>query len=80
MFAHGYVAFNAPLDFYNLILADGTDCRCYPAAWDSLRHDELPAERPGHLEGVADLGELIDRFGEIIPRSASTSPACRKAG
>ena len=65
VFAHGYVAVNAPLDFYNLTLADGTDLSLlvqslgFAFATTSYRQNGLAI-----LEGVDDLGELIDKFRE----------------
>ncbi|MEO8255739.1 MAG: hypothetical protein ABI868_00180 [Acidobacteriota bacterium] len=65
VFAHGYVAFNAPLDFYNLSLADGTDLSLlaqtlgFAFATTSYRQNGLAI-----LEGIDDLDELIDKFNE----------------
>ncbi len=64
VFAHGYVAPNQPLDFYNLILADGTPLPLvvqslgYAFATTSYRQNGLAI-----LEGVEDIRQLVTAFG-----------------
>lgn len=63
VFAHGYVAFNRPLDFYNLQLPDGTSVPNlvqglgFAFATTSYRKNGLAI-----LEGVEDIRELVQAF------------------
>lgn len=63
VFAHGYVAFNQPLNFYNLTLADGTPLPAlvqglgYAFATTSYRQNGLAI-----LEGADDIRELVAAF------------------
>jgi pimeloyl-ACP methyl ester carboxylesterase len=63
VFAHGYVAFNKPLDFYHLTLADRPPLPVvaqglgYAFATTSYRQNGLAI-----LEGVEDVRELVDKF------------------
>jgi pimeloyl-ACP methyl ester carboxylesterase len=63
VFAHGYVAFNQPLNFYHLTLADGTPLPTlvqglgYAFATTSYRQNGLAI-----LEGVDDIRELVSAF------------------
>jgi pimeloyl-ACP methyl ester carboxylesterase len=63
VFAHGYVAFNEPLDFYHLELSDETDIPTlvqtlgFAFATTSYRQNGLAI-----LEGVDDMRELVDAF------------------
>lgn len=63
VYAHGYVAFNEPLDFYNLELADGTNVQTlvqslgYAFATTSYRQNGLAI-----LEGADDIRELVEVF------------------
>jgi dienelactone hydrolase len=63
VYAHGYVAFNEPLNFYNLTLPDGTyvpdlvQSLGFAFATTSYRRNGLAI-----LEGVADVRELVDKF------------------
>lgn len=71
LFAHGYVAFNQPLDFYNLTLPDGTYIPTmvqnlgYAFATTSYRENGLTI-----LPAQTDLQELIAAF----PATAGASP------
>lgn len=72
VYAHGYVAFNEPLGFYNLTLEDGTYLPTlvqqlgYAFATTSYRQNGLAI-----LEGVEDVKELMATF----PAVAGHSPA-----
>lgn len=74
VFAHGYVAPDLPLDFYNLELTDGTDLRVlvqslgYAFATTSYRRNGLAI-----LEGVADVRELVLAFENLHPAYAGTT-------
>ena len=63
VYAHGYTAFNAPLDFYNLTLPDGTYLPAlvqslgFAFATTSYRRNGLAI-----LEGVDDVRELVAQF------------------
>jgi hypothetical protein len=63
VFAHGYVAFNEPLGFYNLELSDGTylptlvQSLGFAFATTSYRRNGLAI-----LEGVEDVRELVAKF------------------
>lgn len=63
LFAHGYIAFNAPLDFQHLTLPDGTyipdliQNLGYAFATTSYRRNGLAI-----LEGVDDIRELVEAF------------------
>jgi pimeloyl-ACP methyl ester carboxylesterase len=63
VFAHGYVAFNQPLDFYHLRAGDGTSIPAvvqglgYAFATTSYRQNGLAI-----LEGVEDIRELVAAF------------------
>lgn len=63
VFAHGYIAFNQPLDFYHLTLPDGTPLPTlvqglgYAFATTSYRQNGLAI-----LEGVDDIRELLTAF------------------
>ena len=63
VYGHGYVAFNEPLGFYNLSLADGTylpdlvQSLGFAFATTSYRRNGLAI-----LEGVADVRELVAKF------------------
>lgn len=65
VFAHGYVAPNQPLDFYNLQLPDGTSLPNlvqglgFAFATTSYRQNGLAT-----LEGVDDIRELVAAFGQ----------------
>jgi pimeloyl-ACP methyl ester carboxylesterase len=65
VFAHGYVAFNQPLDFYNLSFG-GAELSAvvrsfgYAFATTSYRQNGLAVR-----EGVEDIGELIAAFKKI---------------
>jgi hypothetical protein len=67
IWAHGYVAFNEPLDFYHLTLADGTSLPSvaqglgYAFATTSYRQNGLAI-----LEGVDDVGELVNAFHATV--------------
>lgn len=67
VYAHGYVAFNQPLDFYNLTLPDGTylpdlvQSLGFAFATTSYRRNGLAI-----LEGVADVRELVARFAADV--------------
>jgi pimeloyl-ACP methyl ester carboxylesterase len=67
VFAHGYVAFNQPLDFYHLSLPDGTyipdlvQSLGYAFATTSYRRNGLAI-----LEGVEDIRELVAEFGSPV--------------
>src|SRR4029079_4800733 len=69
VFAHGYVAFNQPLDYYNLTFG-GADLPAiarlsgYAFATTSYRQNGLAVR-----EGVEDIGELIAAFKKVrVPR------------
>ncbi len=70
VYAHGYVAFNEPLGFYNLTLGDGTDIPTlvqslgYAFATTSYRQNGLAI-----LEGVEDVKELVAAFPAVAGRS-----------
>src|SRR5207253_8808916 len=63
VFAHGYVAFNQPLNFYHLTLPDGTsipglvESPGFAFATTSYRKNGLAV-----LEGVEDVKELVQAF------------------
>jgi pimeloyl-ACP methyl ester carboxylesterase len=63
VFAHGYVAYNQPLDFYHLALPDGTSLPAlvqglgFAFATTSYRQNGLAI-----LEGVEDVRELVAAF------------------
>jgi pimeloyl-ACP methyl ester carboxylesterase len=63
VFAHGYVAFNKPIDFYHLELEDGTSLPTlvqklgFALATTSYRQNGLAI-----LEGMEDIHELVDAF------------------
>lgn len=65
VFAHGYVAFNEPLDFYNLALPDGTYLPAlvqslgFAFATTSYRRNGLAI-----LEGVEDVRNLAIKFSQ----------------
>ncbi|MEM8532552.1 MAG: hypothetical protein AAGF95_17040 [Chloroflexota bacterium] len=66
VFAHGYVPFNAPLDFYNLELPDGTfipdlvQDLGFAFATTSYRQNGLAI-----LEGSDDIRDLVNFFPEV---------------
>lgn len=66
VFGHGYVAFNQPLDFYNLTLEDGIylpnliQMLGYAFATTSYRQNGLAI-----LEGVEDVKELVAAFPNV---------------
>ena len=69
VYAHGYVAFNEPLDFANLTLPDGTylpdlvQSLGYAFATTSYRRNGLAI-----LEGVDDVRELVAKFADdVVP-------------
>ncbi len=70
VYAHGYVAFNEPLGFYNLTLPDGTyipdlvQSLGYAFATTSYRQNGLAI-----LEGVEDVKELVAAFPAVAGRS-----------
>ncbi len=70
VYGHGYVAFNQPLDFYNLTLDDGTylptliQTLGYAFATTSYRQNGLAI-----LEGVEDVKELVAAFPAVAGRS-----------
>ena len=63
VYAHGYTAFNEPLDFYNLTLPDGTylptlvQSLGFAFATTSYRRNGLAI-----LEGVEDVRDLVGKF------------------
>ena len=65
VFAHGYVAFNQPLDFYHLTLPDGTSIPRliqtfgFAFATTTYRQNGLAI-----LEGADDIRELVAAFSE----------------
>jgi hypothetical protein len=67
VYAHGYVAFNAPKDFYNLSLPDGTylptlvQSLGYAFATTSYRRNGLAI-----VEGVQDTRELVAKFKQDV--------------
>lgn len=67
VYAHGYTAFNQPLDFYNLTLPDGTyipdlvQSLGFAFATTSYRRNGLAI-----LEGVADVRELVAKFAQDV--------------
>jgi pimeloyl-ACP methyl ester carboxylesterase len=67
VFAHGYVAFNQPLNFYQLTLADGNflptlvQSLGYAFATTSYRQNGLAI-----LEGADDIRELLAAFGSPV--------------
>lgn len=73
VFAHGYVAFNEPLDFYNLELPDGTSLPMlvqslgYAFATTSYRRNGLAI-----LEGVDDVKELVAQFIHDVGQPGKT--------
>lgn len=66
VFAHGYVAFNLPIDFYHLDLPDGTNLPTlvqslgFAFATTSYRENGLAA-----LHAIDDLHELVDSFPAV---------------
>jgi alpha-beta hydrolase superfamily lysophospholipase len=69
VWAHGYVAFNEPLDFYHLeseagYLPDLVQQRGYAFATTSYRVNGLAV-----LEGVDDVRELVEVFPEVAGRT-----------
>jgi pimeloyl-ACP methyl ester carboxylesterase len=68
VFAHGYVAFNQPLNFYHLTLPDGTFLPAlvqslgYAFATTSYRQNGLAI-----LQGIDDVRELVAKFGSPVP-------------
>jgi hypothetical protein len=70
VFAHGYVAFDRPLDFYHITLPDGTSVPTlvqslgYAFATTSYRTNGLAV-----LDGVDDVRELVHAFGRWAPRA-----------
>lgn len=73
VYGHGYVAFNEPLDFYNLELPDGTHLPTlvqslgYAFATTSYRRNGLAI-----LEGVDDVRELVTRFAQDVGEPGAT--------
>jgi hypothetical protein len=73
VYAHGYVAFNEPLDFYNLTLPDGTylpdlvQSLGFAFATTSYRRNGLAI-----LEGVADVRELVAKFAADVRQPGIT--------
>jgi hypothetical protein len=73
VWAHGYTAFNQPLDFQNLTLSDGTylpnlvQSLGYAFATTSYRQNGLAI-----LEGVDDIGELVAAFPPVPRRTYLT--------
>jgi pimeloyl-ACP methyl ester carboxylesterase len=69
VFAHGYVAFNKPLDFYHLTFGDGPSLPAvaqglgYAFATTSYRQNGLAI-----LEGVDDIRELVASFHSVPTR------------
>jgi pimeloyl-ACP methyl ester carboxylesterase len=67
VFAHGYVPFNQPLNFYHLTLADGTPLPAlvqslgYAFATTSYRQNGLAI-----LEAVDDIRQLVSAFGSPV--------------
>jgi hypothetical protein len=67
VWAHGYVAFNLPLDFYHIALDDGTSLPDvaqslgFAFATTSYRQNGLAI-----LEGVEDVRELVEAFRDQI--------------
>ncbi len=72
VYAHGYVAFNQPLGFYNIELPDGSSIPelvlglGYAFATTSYRQNGLAV-----LEGVEDIKELVHAFPAIAGRAPS---------
>lgn len=70
VWAHGYVAFNEPVDFYNLTLPDGTylpllvQSLGFAFATTSYRANGLVV-----LEGAEDIRELVAAFRQVEGRS-----------
>lgn len=68
IFAHGYVAFNEPLDFYHLDLPDGTNIPMlvqklgFAFATTSYRQNGLAI-----LEGIDDIRELVAAVNQSSP-------------
>jgi len=68
VFAHGYVGFNQPLDFYHLTLPDGTSIPLliqtfgFAFATTSYRQNGLAI-----LEGADDIRELVAAFSQSHP-------------
>jgi pimeloyl-ACP methyl ester carboxylesterase len=66
IWAHGYVAFNQPIDFYSLTLPDGSSLPDliqslgYAFATTSYRQNGLAI-----LEGVEDVGDVAQHFGDL---------------
>ncbi len=73
VYAHGYVAFNAPLDFYNLTLPDGTylptlvQSLGFAFATTSYRRNGLAI-----LEGVEDVRNLVAKFAHDVRQPGTT--------
>ncbi|MDC0748013.1 hypothetical protein [Polyangium mundeleinium] len=75
-YAHGYVPPMAPLDYYGLVMADGTplpdlvQSLGYAFATTSYRRNGLAV-----LEGVEDIRNLIDAFPAAFDRAYVTGPS-----
>lgn len=73
VFAHGYIAFNEPIDFQHLDLPDGTNVPTlvqqlgFAFATTSYRQNGLAI-----LEGSADILELVDAFTATVGAPART--------